>query len=516
MLPLHRRTALWFVLAGAVAAFANGPHAVALAAWLAPFLFLRALHRLSVPAGAAIGGLVYAAASVVAARGMLPLPGVWYVLAAAGIGFGAVTPFVLQRALAPHLPRLLVPLLLPVMVAAMEFWGGRLQPFGSFGAVAYTQMSLLPLLQVAAVAGLPGIAFLIYLPAALAHWAVDYRPPRAQLQAGVLAGALLLLGSLGFGAARLFTASAADPKVPIAVVSSPLTYRLSQLLAPAYATGDPAAVHWEETLREAERVTSDLFARTQRAAAAGARIIVWPETAAIVTEQTAPSVIKIAATLARAENLYLALPLGVIRHRARPWPAGDGAIDNKVLLLAPSGETIAEYRKTIAVPGPEAELLVPGSGTLPIVNTPYGRIGLAICFDLDFPQLMRKATGADLLLVPASDWPGITPYHSDMARLRSIEGGYALVRAAHKGRSIATDARGRILDAVIDPEVVERIEKLLLTAVPMAGVRTVYAQAGDVAGWAATGGLFLLGLIALLGRWRAPQAAPDAFGYNRS
>ena len=97
-------------------------------------------------------------------------------------------------------------------------------------------------MQVAALAGLPGIALLIYLPASLVHWALDYRPPRAQLIKGVSLVGLLLALAFGLGAARLGQASPKSPAVEVAVVSSPLHNRLSELLAPAYATGDPAAV----------------------------------------------------------------------------------------------------------------------------------------------------------------------------------------------------------------------------------------------------------------------------------
>lgn len=498
------RTVIWFVLAGAVAALANGPRVLALAAWLAPLFWLRALQGVSVRSGALLGGLVYGAATAVAARGMLPLAGGLYLLAALGIGMGAVAPFVVQRALAPRLPRPLIPLVLPVVATAMEFLGGRLQPFGSFGAVAYTQVGWLGLVQVAAVAGLPGIAFLIYLPAALVHWAVEFRPSPAELRRAGLAFALLL-AAVGLGTARLHRDGGDAPVVPVAVVSSPLNGRVSELLAPAYATGDPAAVDWLQALHQGELATADLLRRTQRAAQAGARIIVWPETAALVAAESESTLLRTAGALARNHRVYLALALGVVRHRARPWPAGDGALDNKVTLLGPRGEVVAEYRKGVAVPGPEAELLVPGSGDIPLVPTPYGRLAMAICFDLDFPRLMRRAAGADLVLVPAEDWRGITPYHSDMARLRAIEGGYSLVRATRYGRSLAADARGRLL-AMQEDSPWPAEDPLLLAQVPLRGVRTLYERTGDAFGWLTVGAFFLLGLCALARRRRGAGA----------
>lgn len=502
----HARAVIWLALAGAVACLANGPRAVAVAAWLAPFFWLQALHRLPLRRGALLGGLVYGAATAVAARGMLPLQGGPYLLAALGIGFGAVTPFVVQRALAPRLPRPLVPLLLPVAATALEFLGGRVQPFGSFGAVAYTQVRWLGILQVAAVAGLPGISLLMYLPAALAHWAREYRPSRSELGWLGLGTGLLLLAAVGLGTARLQRATGeGGAAVPVAVVSSPLHGRLSELLAPAYATGDPAAVDWDRALAQGALANADLLRRTQRAAQAGARIVLWPETAALVSAESESTLLRNAGALVRTHRIYLAAALGVVRHRARPWPVGDGALDNKVVLLGPPGVVLAEYRKSIAVPGPEAALLVPGQGPPAVVGTPFGRLALAICFDLDFPRLMRGAVGADLLLVPAEDWRGITPYHSDMARLRAIEGGYSLVRATRYGRSLAADAHGRLLAAQEDTPGLET-DPLLLAQVPLRGVRTLYGRTGDLVGWLTVAMLILLGLGALV-RQRRPASA---------
>jgi apolipoprotein N-acyltransferase len=437
---------------------------------------------------------------------MLPLTGGWYVLAAACIGCGSLAPYVIHRALAARLPLALVPLLFPLAATALEFLGNRVQPFGSFGAVAYTQMGVPALLQVAAVAGLPGIAALVCLPAAVVHWAVDLKPPAALRRTWLALALLAEVAGTGVGAARLALSPPDAATVPVAIVSSPLHRPLSALLAPAYATGDPATVAWDAALAQGERVTADLFARTRDAAAAGARIVLWPETAVLVAAARESAVLEQALALTRQTGIYLAMPLGVVRHRARPWPAGDGAIDNKILLLAPSGEVIAEHRKSIAVPGPEAALLVPGSATVPSVQTAYGRIALAICFDLDFPSLLRQAAGADLLLAPAEDWPGITPYHSDMARLRAIEGGYAVVRAARYGRSLAADAYGRLRAAAVQDATPAGERTPLLARVPVRGVPTAYGRLGDAFGWLAVLGYGALVLLALL-RWRCRDEA---------
>lgn len=511
--PIRRDALAWLAAAAMTSTVANGAHAMAWAAWLAPFLWLRALHRLTPRAGAVLGGLGYAAATVVAARGMLPVPGGLYVLCAAAIGLGALSPYVFHRVLASRLPPALYPLLLPTLATASEFLSGQLSPFGSFGAVAYTQVDFLPLLQLAALVGLPGIAFLLYLPAAVAQWILDVRPPHRSAAIGLLCTLLLLGTALAGGLARLRSSSATAerPSVSVAVVSSPAHSRLSTLLAPAYATGDASAVDWPSAFQQGQVAIDDLLRRSRDAAIAGAQIIVWPETAAIVREQDEPALRDIAGVLARTHRVYLALALGVIRP-----PTGNGlaparsdarAIDNRMILIGPRGDVVAQYRKTIAVPGAEAALIVPGEGRIPIVDTQYGRVALAICFDLDFPGLLRRAAGADLLVVAAEDWPGITPYHSDMARLRAIEGGFALVRAARYGRSLVADAGGRLLATADHAAIADRAEGRLLSRAPMGGRPTIYARWGDVLGW-----LSVLSLVWLVGsalaRSRAASAHP--------
>lgn len=489
---VSRQALGWLVGATLVSSVANGPHAVAVAAWLGPFLWLRALHMLPVRTGAMLGGLFYSAATMVAARGMIPVPTWLYVLTAVAIGMGALVPYALQRSLSPRLPTTMIPLLLPTLATALEFIGGRVSPFGSFGAIAYTQMGCLTLLQLAALVGLPGITFLVYVPAALAHWLLDHQPLRPQVRMGLACTLLLFLGVWSFGQVKLRPSMPPTPSVSIAIVSSPHQERLSQLLAPAYTGGDPSAVDWSAALPQGTVVIRDLLQRSESAARAGARIIVWPETAAIVATEDEPALQKAAGHLAREQGVYLAVALGVVRHRQRPWPDSDGALDNKMILLDPQGNVVAQYRKSIPVPGPEAALLVPGGGAIPIVNTRYGRLAMAICFDLDFPHLLRRAAGADILLVAAQDWAGISSYHAEMSRLRAIEGGFAVVRATHFGRDLVVDAQGRVLSAQDDAAITAQTDRGLRAEVPTQGHATLYSRCGDVLGWLAVAAMLLM------------------------
>jgi apolipoprotein N-acyltransferase len=130
---------------------------------------------------------------------------------------------------------------------------------------------------------------------------------------------------------------------------------------------------------------------------------------------------------------------------------------------------------------------------VPLVASPYGRLANAICYDLDFPGMIRQAgqSGADLLLAPSDDYPAIDPAHSHDATFRAIENGFSLVRQASKGLSMAVDYQGRVVAAT---DYYTTDQQTMVAYVPMHGVRTIYASIGDLFAW-----LCVIGLVALTG-----------------
>lgn len=82
----------------------------------------------------------------------------------------------------------------------------------------------------------------------------------------------------------------------------------------------------------------------------------------------------------------------------------DGVVYNSAAVVDPSG-VIGVYRKVHLWDG-EKECFTPGSRPPLVVDTRHGRIGVAICFDMEFPEWTRLAAlhGADVLAVP-TNWP---------------------------------------------------------------------------------------------------------------
>lgn len=96
---------------------------------------------------------------------------------------------------------------------------------------------------------------------------------------------------------------------------------------------------------------------------------------------------------------------------------------NTLLLLDSSGNLLAKYRKThLFKKLNEDKFFIPGN-SLTIVDTDWGRIGLAVCYDLRFPEIFRSMMrqGAEGFLV-CSEWPTARINHwKTLLQSRAIE-----------------------------------------------------------------------------------------------
>jgi 5-aminopentanamidase len=88
----------------------------------------------------------------------------------------------------------------------------------------------------------------------------------------------------------------------------------------------------------------------------------------------------------------------------------DKRLYNSAALVDRSGVR-AVYRKT-HLWDTEQLWFVPGSDPAPVVETEHGRIGVMVCYDLEFPEMVRSVAlrGADLLAVP-TNWPWVDRPH---------------------------------------------------------------------------------------------------------
>jgi 5-aminopentanamidase len=144
------------------------------------------------------------------------------------------------------------------------------------------------------------------------------------------------------------------------------------------------------------------------AVAAGAQIVVLPEL--VNSGYVFSSLAEARATAVPPDGELLA---GWAREAARGDAvvvggfcerAANGRLHNSSALVDGDGVR-AVYRK-LHLWGEEPRWFVPGDRPAPVVETRHGRIGLGVCYDIEFPELTRGLglAGADLIALPAN-WP---------------------------------------------------------------------------------------------------------------
>jgi apolipoprotein N-acyltransferase len=339
------------------------------------------------------------------------------------------------------------------MTAAVGWIKYGFTPAGSWGALAHTQVDNPRLVQMAALTGIGGITFLVALGSSMTAAAVSagWRSIRTDLLGfGVALGAILLYGEV-----RL-SSPAPGPVIRVAGILSPVTFHDYH-----------AAVNDFGSLRQYE---AELFARTERAADLGAKVLVWNEMSTLVSPENEASLVERGQALARNRGVLLLMAYGVVTE-TRPfrWV-------NKYRLYLPDGAMADEYLKRHPVPG-DADV----AGHVHARVVPFGGVNLsgAICYDYDFPHIARDNAndGAGLVLVPASDWRGIDPLHGKMAVMNAVAAGVSLMRPVRAATSLATDQFGRLIGSM---PAGSQGEGILVSEIPGGRVQTLYAKAGEL------------------------------------
>ena len=138
-------------------------------------------------------------------------------------------------------------------------------------------------------------------------------------------------------------------------------------------------------------------------------------------------------------------------------------VRNSCLVFNELGEQVARYDKmhlfNLDLGNEhyhEARTIEPGKQVV-VVDSPFGRIGLAICYDLRFPELFRAMKNVDIIALPAAFTETTGKMHWEvLLRARAIEnlayvvaaaqGGYHINARETHGNSMIVDPWGRVLD----------------------------------------------------------------------
>ncbi len=367
-------------------------------------------------------------------------------------------------------------LVFPVAMTAIDFFSASGSPFGTFGAIAYSQRGFTPIMQIVSVTGLWGVTFVLSWFASLVNHFWEAKPSRLSL---TFAGALAFIFILSLS--RTLLPAQPEQTVPVAGFSLPNGKVMEMIVL--FNTGNEA---------DFRSATHELHAQQmeqiRRMADEGAKIVSLQEGAIIGLSEEVEGAIIEASAIAQEKNIYIILPT---------FDFGTTPPENKVHIIDPNGKVVLTHVK---YGGNQFEGSLKGDGVLQTVDTPYGKLSAVICWDADFPNVIKQAgeLGVDLLFVPSNDWIGVKDIHSGMASFRAVENGMSIFRQTGQGISSAVDMYGRELNRVDTfEENAEEFAGVQMVNTPIGSVKTLYPKIGD-----ALGNLMLLGLLGLVvGLW---------------
>jgi apolipoprotein N-acyltransferase len=412
----------------------NGQFRAPMATLFSALCLLVFIERAPIRRGCAMLLSVFAVAACIMWWGIIPAPGLYYFAAASAYGIAHGMPYVVHRALAPATGRFASTLVFPSAYVVIEALLDLLTPYGSWSSIGYAFGGSSGVAQLSALGGLPLVTFVIAWGGSALAWIWRHRAESTvAVPAVMLVGVAALVSLLP----ELRTRAASPPRatVTVATLSPSSTYR-SAMNSALRAEGPTSAA----AKAASDALVDDLLERSRAAARAGADLVVWSETAALMLKPDEASFQNRVAMLARDERVYIFAAYGTadpMRSRARA---------NRLVATTPEGTIAWVYDKSFAIVGSEANHVAQGGRQMPFLDTPYGRVGASICHDADFPRFIRQARlqNVDLLLNPADDWPAILRLHANMAVFRAIENGVTLVRAA-VGVSVIAGPFGNVL-----------------------------------------------------------------------
>jgi apolipoprotein N-acyltransferase len=376
-------------------------------------------------------------------------------------------------------------ILLGVFFGIAEWLRGHLLTGFPWTVPGLAAMGMGPLDQTAALIGMPGLTVLIVLWASLPALLLDALRDRREVIVAVILLALLPALAL-WGAWRLAQASedvVAGVKLRIVQPSIPQDEK--------WREGNARAI-FEEMLELSQQASAQ-----SPNGISDITHIIWPESALpfYVDENT-----EALATIDAMLNPGKTLIMGAVRRDLGKRDAADDyAAYNSVVALDDAANIVARYDKWRLVPGGEflpfesilapmgfrKLVTVPGSFTAgpgpQSVAIPFAPLsGMLVCYEAIFPDLIVDSINRPewLINVTNDGWFGRSngPYqHLAQARMRAIEQGLPMARAANTGISAVIDGYGRVRSSlalgergVIDTE--------LPRSVPGA---TLYARIGD-------------------------------------
>jgi apolipoprotein N-acyltransferase len=412
-------------------------------------------------------------------------------------------------------------LALAVALTASEWLRGHLLTGFPWNAFGYALTSPLVLAQGAAVIGIWGLTFIAVAIFASPALLTDDRGETRLRSLPLVLGIAVLTGLGAFGALRL-------ARTPTQFVDG-VRLRIMQPNLQQDVRFNYAA---KQQIMNRYIALSDRVSGPQSLGARDATVLIWPESAFPFFLVRDPEALAQITQLLKGGTVLIT---GAMR-LAEPVNPADPAVYNSIYVIDHDGSIVSLYDKVHLVPFGEYlpfehlleklglhELTKQRGGFLAgdrrrLLSVPGAPPALPlICYEIVFPgEVAAKGPRPGWIVNVTNDgWFGGSsgPYqHLQQARVRAIEEGLPLVRAANTGISAVVDPLGRIINSLP-----LGAEGVVDSPLPRPIARPIYARIGDVP----AAMLVAIALLAIIGRRLRPMkqsqgpAAPQAAAGHR-
>ena len=226
---------------------------------------------------------------------------------------------------------------------------------------------------------------------------------------------------------------------------------------------------------------------TLEASMYGAKIVVWPE-ASFRDDPREQDIWPQITGIAAESGCYLVVPYFTEAPGTLDVPDVVPQFINEGLLVSPQGEVLGAGAKDhpVALLGETSAT----RGEYPVFDTEIGKIGIMICYDLNFTNTARELRrgGAEILCVPSNDWKAISQAQYMYSIFRAAENGLIVLKADSVYDSCIVDSDGRIVRKAVN---YAGETAVLVADVPVRKTLPLAARLGSVPG--------LLSLVAWIG-----------------
>jgi len=393
-------------------------------------------------------------------------------------------------------------------------------PWNLLGA---SQYQLLPLIQIASLAGIYGVSFLvIWTSLSLLSGALMLirQPARRSAVLGeILVPCLAVALVFNFGLRRLGQSTPPSRTLSVAFIQPSI----------------PQTLIWDPRGNDAR--FQELIRLSETALTNHVDLLLWPEAAVPKLLRYDETIFQAVTQLAKRHQVWLIIGADDAEQRPNATPPNNAYFYNSSFLISPDGELIDRYRKrSLVIFGEYVPLtkwlpflkfftpieggFTPGQHPVPFELADRAvKTSVLICFEDIFPDLGRDSADDDtdfLVNLTNNGWFGESAaqwQHGTGGLFRAVENDLPLLRCCNNGLTCWIDGRGRLRQIFRDDRGTIYGSGFMLAQIPLPApgqlrTPTFYHRHGDWLGWGCVmASLVLLGLR-VAARFRAGPQAP--------